>query len=422
MADTIRIAVTGGGLAGASLVHALLQHSHLDVHIFESAAEFKEAGAAVGISRNALDALDLIGPSATQSLERAGAVPLKGVRFMLAQGPDQGSEIDEAKDIEGQRLTSIVHRAAFLKELLSVVPPERMHASKKLERLEKQSEEGPITLHFTDGTTHECDVLIGADGIHSTVRKIVLGESDPAANPKNEGWWAVMSLKPYAEARASLGDGPVDAANAREHMWVGDGTYLMHNVLNDGQLVQVIICAREEEAVGSDKWHRLVSSEEITKLYQEWPPYLKKAVKELLCDQPQQPAMYLWDHPSARTYVSGNICIIGDAAHATTPWQGSGGGMSIEDSLVLSTLLGSAKTPKDAAVALKVYDEVRRPRTQRIVESSRETGLIMTGQGKETQLDLSKLKEKVLPRWDFILNIDMKQHRDEAVKLMEKAI
>jgi salicylate hydroxylase len=132
--------------------------------------------------------------------------------------------------------------------------------------------------------------------------------------------------------------------------------------------------------------------------------------------------MYLWDHPSARTYVSGNICIIGDAAHATTPWQGSGGGMSIEDSLVLSTLLGRAKKPRDAAVALKVYDEVRRPRTQRIVELSRETGLIMTGQGKETQLDLSKLKEKVLPRWDFILNIDMKQHRDEAVKLMEKAI
>lgn len=132
--------------------------------------------------------------------------------------------------------------------------------------------------------------------------------------------------------------------------------------------------------------------------------------------------MYLWDHPAARRYVSGNICIVGDAAHATTPWQGSGGGMSIEDSLVLSSLLGRAKTPKDAAVALKVYDEVRRPRTQRIVESSRETGLIMTGKGKETQLDLSKLKEKVLPRWDFILNLDMEQHRDEAVKLMEKAV
>ncbi|ETS82836.1 hypothetical protein PFICI_04712 [Pestalotiopsis fici W106-1] len=280
MSNTIRIAISGGGLAGASLIHALLQYPHLDVHIFESAAEFKEAGAAVGIARNALDALDLLGPSAAGALDRAGAVPMRGVRFMLAQGPDQGSEIDEAKDLEGQRLTSIVHRAAFLKELLSVVPLERMHASKKLERVEKQSEDGPITIHFTDGTTHECDVLVGADGIHSTIRKVVLGDSDPAAHPRNAGWWAVMALKPYAEARASLGEGPVDAANAREHMWIGDGTYLMHNVLNDGQLVQVIISVREEAAVGSDKWHRLVSAEEITQLYQDWPPYLKKAAKE----------------------------------------------------------------------------------------------------------------------------------------------
>jgi salicylate hydroxylase len=99
MSDSIRIAISGGGLAGASLVHALLQYPNTDAHIFESAAEFKEAGAAVGVTRNALAALDLIGPSAAQCLERAGAVPLRGVRFMLAQGECQGSLIDEAKDV-----------------------------------------------------------------------------------------------------------------------------------------------------------------------------------------------------------------------------------------------------------------------------------------------------------------------------------
>ncbi|KAI4602379.1 hypothetical protein KJ359_009621 [Pestalotiopsis sp. 9143b] len=376
MTDTIRIAISGGGLAGASLIHALLQHPHLDVHIFESASEFKEAGAAVGIARNALSALDLIGPSAAQCLERAGAVPMRG------------------------RLTSIVHRAAFLRELLKAVPPERMHASKKLERVEQvDGNGGAITLYFADGITHECDVLIGADGIHSTVRKIILGQDDPAAEPRNAGWWAVMALKPYAEAQNSFGEGTIDAANPREHMWVGDGACLMHNVLSDGQLVQVVISARGEDAVGADRWNRFVDAKEIAKLYHDWPPHLNKAVKELLCIEPQQPAIYFWDHPPARTYVSGNMCIMGDAAHATTPWQGSGGGMSIEDSLILSTLLGRAKTPKDATAALKVYDE-----------------------GEETQLDLQKLKKNALPRWDFILNIDMEKYRDDAIELMEEAI
>lgn len=281
MSHSIRIAISGGGLAGACLLHALLPNTHLDMHIFESAAEFKEAGMAIGIARNALAALNLIGPSAAQCLERAGAVPLRGVRFMLAQGKGSGNMIDEANDdIPGQRVTSIVHRAAFLRELLADVHPERMHASTKLENFEKNSD-GSITLHFTNGTTHECDILIGADGIHSKVRKLILGEDDPAAFPRNTGSWAVIGLKPYVEAQASIGSGPVDIEDAREYMWVGDGASLMHNVLSGGLLVQVVIASHEKDAELSDRWHRAVSVDEIRKLYQDWPPHLYKAVNEV---------------------------------------------------------------------------------------------------------------------------------------------
>ena len=125
--------------------------------------------------------------------------------------------------------------------------------------------------------------------------------------------------------------------------------------------------------------------------------------------------MYLWDHPKARSYVSGPICVTGDAAHSTTPWQGSGGGMSIEDSLILSTLLGRAKTQAEALAALKVYDQVRRPRTQRIVESSRVTGDMLMGAVK---LD-PKTLDSFMSRWDFIVDIDMEKHRDEALQMME---
>ncbi|KAI6084895.1 FAD/NAD(P)-binding domain-containing protein [Hypoxylon rubiginosum] len=422
MSQSIRVAISGGGLAGASLLHALLKFSHLDVHIFESAAAFKESGMAIGIARNALAALELIGPSAAQCLERAGAMPMKGVRFMLAQGEGQGSLIDEADGkAQGKRLISIVHRAAFLKELLADVPKERMHASKKLERTE-QLQDGSLRLHFTDGSTHECDILVGADGIHSTVRKLILGDDDPAATPRNTGTWLVMTLQPFAKAQNSLGMGTVDLEDAREYSWVGDGSYILHNLLSDGQLVQFVIASYDKEAEASDRWSRPVGVEEIKRLYKDWPPHLNKAVNELLCDQPEQPGFYLWEHPPARTYAAGPICIMGDAAHATTPWQGSGGGMTIEDSLVLSTLLGRAKTPAEAQTALKVYDKIRRPRTQRIVESSRGTGMILNGRGEETGLDLGKLREKLLPRWDFIIDYDNKAHLKEAVDMMEREL
>lgn len=94
--------------------------------------------------------------------------------------------------------------------------------------------------------------------------------------------------------------------------------------------------------------------------------------------------------------------------------------MSIEDTMILSTLLGSVKTPTEARKALDVYDKIRRPRTQRIVESSRGTGEIMTGRNPEFGLDLEKMRTGLLPRWDFILDLDMVGHRDEALEMLRK--
>ncbi|KAI0198217.1 salicylate hydroxylase [Astrocystis sublimbata] len=421
MSTSIRVAIIGGGLAGASLIHALIKFSHLDVHIFESASAFKEAGMAIGIARNAQASLELIGPSAAQCLERAGAVPMKGVRFMLAQGPGVGTVADEVDDVtQGQRLTSIVHRVPLLQELLADIPRERMHASKKLQSIDQN---GSVCLHFTDGTTHECDIVVGADGVHSTVRKLVLGENDPTATPQNSGSWFLMTLQPFDKAQASLGKDLVNLEDAREYGWAGENTFLMHNILSGGELVQFAVASRDKlpESGSIEGWQRTVSAEEIKKLYKDWPPHLNKAINELLCTQPEHQAFYLWDHPKAKSYVSGAICITGDAAHSMTPWQGSGGGMSIEDSLILSALLGRSKTPVEALSALQVYDQIRRPRTQRIVESSRAIGTVLMGGDSEMGLEPEKLKS-FMSRWDFIIDLDVKKHRDEALQMMEASL
>ncbi|KAJ4390891.1 hypothetical protein N0V93_004490 [Gnomoniopsis smithogilvyi] len=422
MDQKIRIAISGGGLAGASLIRALLQHSNLDVHIFESASEFKEAGAAVGTTRNALAALDLMG--LMPCLELAGAVSMLGARMFLAEGPNKGKMVFERdRDVEdgGLDFNCVVHRASFLRELLVDVPEERMHTSKKLQSVEPHDSDtdGSIILHFTDGTTHECDILVGADGVHSLVRQLLLGQDDPAVAPLNSGWWAIWTLQSYDKGRALLGEGPVDVEDAREYAWTGDGTFLMHNLLSQGQLMQFVVTGYDSHAVGTNSWNRRISAADIQNLWKHWPSHLQVAVKELLCTEPEQTALYFFEHPHAKKYASETLCVIGDAAHCTTPWMAAGGGMCMEDSLILSSLLGRSKTISQARAALSAYSEIRVPRTQRIVDASRLMGTWMTGMNEETGLDLERLRKRVPRAWDFIYDLDMAKHREDAINLMD---
>lgn len=98
-----------------------------------------------------------------------------------------------------------------------------------------------------------------------------------------------------------------------------------------------------------------------------------------------------------------------------TPWQGSGAAQAIEDAMVLRTLLASIKAPQQLDDALHAYDEVRRPRNQRIVESSRDTEMIMTGRGAGIGVDAGKMREALMERWGFIHDFDIKMHKEDAL-------
>ncbi|PSN69351.1 salicylate hydroxylase [Corynespora cassiicola Philippines] len=408
---TIKIAVIGGGIAGATLTNALMKHPHLDVDIFESAPEFSERGAAVGIAQNGQVALKEIGGSVIGALDRAGAVLMNSSRMCMASGP---SAMSLVFDLAAPQRGKVVHRATLLAELLKPIDKSKMHTSKKVVRME-QLNTGRVTITFDDESKFEVDAVIGADGVHGHVREHILGADHPALKPKLAGFWDCRALLPMKKAKEILGEQYFE--EQRQYGWIGDGGFFMHDVLDGGETVQCVACQVIDETWGENEWKRDLDRAALEKAVANWTDTpIKRNLVEAMLENPDLKAYAEWHHEvDAPTYSKGHVCLMGDAAHSMTPWQGSGAGQAMEDAMILETLLGEVKDPSQIVPAFKAYDQTRRPRTQRIIKSSHGTGVIMCGRNAETGLDMDKIRNVLSERWKFIHGQNQKEHKKEAL-------
>lgn len=114
----------------------------------------------------------------------------------------------------------------------------------------------------------------------------------------------------------------------------------------------------------------------------------------------------LWALPELKpvpTFYKGHLALLGDSAHATLPHQGAGAGQAIEDAAVLSAVLAdpSIRTAADIPSAFRAYDAIRRPRSQKVVSTSRMAGKVYNFEG-EMGGDLGKIAADLSARWNWI--------------------
>ena len=119
--------------------------------------------------------------------------------------------------------------------------------------------------------------------------------------------------------------------------------------------------------------------------------------------------------------------MMGDAAHATTPYQGQGAGQAIEDALILGTLLAQVSRHEnhrhdEIPNALQAYDQVRRVRTQRVVTTSRDSGELVGMRAVGVGGDVEKMRELLSYRVHWIWNRDMEEQKREAVQLFRESL
>lgn len=150
--------------------------------------------------------------------------------------------------------------------------------------------------------------------------------------------------------------------------------------------------------------------------YRDWSSTVRSIMANL-----QRPDIWaLFNHPPAPTYYSTKplVCLVGDAAHATTPHQGAGAGMCIEDVYILSHLLSRSTSKIDIEKAFHAYDAVRRPRSQKLVKTSREAGMLWEFEGEGIGDDLEALEENAVSRMTWIWDHEIREDLEKARQIM----
>ncbi|OLF51311.1 FAD-dependent monooxygenase [Pseudomonas chlororaphis] len=351
--SSLNIAIAGAGIGGLTAAIALHRAGHR-VTVFEQSKAFLRVGADINLTPNAVRALDGLGIGAAVRIPAAR--PTHRISRMWDSGA-QTSCLEMADAAERQygapQLT--IHRADLLAALAEVFPLEQVRFAKRAERV-AQDDDG-IELHFKDGSRHRCDVLIGADGIHSVVRSALFGEE----HPRFTGVVAYRAVVP-AERVAQV---PNIQAFTK---WWGPNpqSQIVTFPLNQGKDI-FIFATTAQDSWHEESWTGAGDAEELRSHYRDFHPDARALLDA--CTEVLKTALY--ERDPLPFWSKGAITLLGDACHPMMPFMAQGAGQAIEDAVVLARFLQDLDSPAAVAAALQAYQQARLERTSRIQVGSR---------------------------------------------------
>ncbi|KAF9269723.1 salicylate hydroxylase [Marasmius fiardii PR-910] len=413
----LRVAICGGGIGGLTCALALSKYPDLEIDVYESASKLTEVGAGIGLFPRPWKIIRALGLE--QDLLRVTELgvtdgPVTSFRYRKGDQPWESADFHQL--VTNGSLV-MLHRADYQQTLLRHLPRScKTHCTKRLHSY-SQKFSGPIELVFEDGSVAYCDVLLGADGLKSAVRKSMMGEKArwaqsegqykeatellQAADPVWSGTNAYRALIPAERLHARH---PSHRALTTPVQYLGKRGYVLAYPISQGKLVNFVgfTCRHDlENTKFNGPWVSVTDKSQFTPYFARWEPEVQAMLD--CVEKPLQWAIHTVR--PLRSFVSGRVALMGDAAHAMTPHQGSGAGQAIEDGYILATVLGHPRTNRDNLHrALRIYDEIRRPMAHRVMEKTRMNG-------RYYSLEFDGLDIEKLPpdqQWEFLQRLGKK--------------
>lgn len=388
-----KILIAGAGIGGLCCALALIKRG-FRVTILEQASQLGEVGAGFQVSANGVRCLADLGLSS--ELKRL-ATEAGGKQVRLWSTGQSWKLFDlGAESVKKYGFPYyMIYRPdlhGLLEQHVRLLQPDAIRLGAKVVGVAQQ--DGGVEVEIEGGERIRGDILIGADGVHSRVRRALFGPSDAQFTGCVAWRGLIRREKIPSHLQANVGTN-----------WIGPGAHVIHYPLRDGELMNFVgIVERTDWQVES--WTERGSIEECLKDFEHWHEDVQCLIKGI-----QQP--YKWallSRQPMETWTVGRTTLLGDACHPTLPFLAQGAVMALEDGIVLARCLAANAGRPEAALAR--YEALRLERTSRIVLGSAANAarfhnpLLADPEEASRYVDAEWNEQRVRERYEWLFSYD----------------
>lgn len=354
----LKAIIIGAGIGGLTTAIAMQQAGY-EIEIYDKTSELRPAGAGISLWSNGVKVLNRLGLG-----EKLAAIGGQMNRMEYRSHTDELlNHVDLLPLIHrvGQRPYP-VSRTDLQNMLLEAVGPEKVQLSMRCVAVEE--DEHSATAIFENGFRTTGDLVVGADGIHSTARQYVLGHAIEPRYADYVNWNGIVDATP----------GLCDPDSWI--IYVGQGKRASMMPIGGDRFYFFFGSPMAKGTVVEPADRR----DELANLFDGWPTPVQNLIKQL--DPLQTNRLEIHDLNPLEKLVKGRIALLGDSGHATTPTLGQGGCQAIEDAEALTRFLMT--TNISVADALQRYEAERKDRTASLVLKARKRTDTIYGKDPDT--------------------------------------